>query len=191
MTDLIKVSWILLSASTLLPCHMSHCPWKLHWTLLRVQEWKRPKRTCLYYSKDNFDLAHQLKKSQEPLVCSLLSRVWLFGYLADYSLPGSSVHGISQARILEWVAPMPSSRGFTRPGIEPRLFYLLHWQVGPLSLMPSGKLQVPFSSVQFSCSVMSNSVTPWIAARQASLSITNSRSSLRLTSIKDPQNTLW
>ena len=26
-----------------------------------------------------------------------------------YSLPGSSVHGISQARILEWVA-MPSSR---------------------------------------------------------------------------------
>ena len=31
-------------------------------------------------------------------------------------------------------------------------------------------------SIQFSCSVMSNSVTPWIAAHQASLSITNSRS---------------
>ena len=28
----------------------------------------------------------------------------------DYSLPGSSVHGILQARILEWVA-MSSSRG--------------------------------------------------------------------------------
>ena len=28
----------------------------------------------------------------------------------DYSLPGSSVHGIFQARIMEWVA-MPSSRG--------------------------------------------------------------------------------
>ena len=28
----------------------------------------------------------------------------------DYSPPGSSVHGILQARILEWVA-MPSSRG--------------------------------------------------------------------------------
>ena len=37
--------------------------------------------------------------------------------------------------------------------------------------------------VQFS-SVMSDSATPWIAARQASLSITNSRSSLRLTSIE-------
>ena len=39
-------------------------------------------------------------------------------------------------------------------------------------------------SVQFSCSVMSNSATPWIAARQASMSITNSRSSLRLRSIE-------
>ena len=40
------------------------------------------------------------------------------------------------------------------------------------------------SSVQFSCSVVSDSVTPQIAARQASLSITKSRSSLKLTSIK-------
>ena len=40
------------------------------------------------------------------------------------------------------------------------------------------------SSVQISRSVMSDSVTPWIAARQASLSITNSRSSLRLMSIE-------
>ena len=38
----------------------------------------------------------------------------------DCSLPGSSVHGISQARILEWVA-MPASRGSSQPnsGIEP------------------------------------------------------------------------
>ena len=39
-------------------------------------------------------------------------------------------------------------------------------------------------SVQLSRSVVSDSATPWIAARQASLSITNSRSSLRLTSIE-------
>ena len=32
----------------------------------------------------------------------------------DCSLPGSSVHGILQARVLEWVA-MPSSRGSSRP----------------------------------------------------------------------------
>ena len=40
------------------------------------------------------------------------------------------------------------------------------------------------SSVQFSHSVMSDSATPWTAAPQASLSITNSRSSLRLMSIE-------
>ena len=40
------------------------------------------------------------------------------------------------------------------------------------------------SSVQFSCSVVSDSLTPWIAACQASPSITNSWSSLRLTSIE-------
>ena len=35
----------------------------------------------------------------------------------DYSPSGSSVHGILQAGILEWVA-MPSSRGSSRPRIE-------------------------------------------------------------------------
>ena len=39
-------------------------------------------------------------------------------------------------------------------------------------------------SVQFSRSVVSDSATPWIAARQALLSITNSRSSLKLMSIE-------
>ena len=39
-------------------------------------------------------------------------------------------------------------------------------------------------SVQFSHSVMSDSATPWIAALQASLSITNSQSSLKLMCIK-------
>ena len=38
--------------------------------------------------------------------------------------------------------------------------------------------------VQFSCSVMSNSATPWTAAPQASLSITNSQSLLKLMSIE-------
>ena len=41
-----------------------------------------------------------------------------------------------------------------------------------------------FSSVQFSRAVVSDSATPWIAARQASLSITNPRSSPKLMSIE-------
>ena len=36
----------------------------------------------------------------------------------DCSTPGSSVHGILQARILEWVA-IPFSRGSSQKGIEP------------------------------------------------------------------------
>ena len=47
-------------------------------------------------------------------------------------------------------------------------------------------------SVQFSRSVVSDSVTPWSAAHQASLSIINSRSLLKLISIKSvmPSNHL-
>ena len=37
----------------------------------------------------------------------------------DYSPAGSSVHGILQVKILEWIA-MPSFRGLPHPGIEPR-----------------------------------------------------------------------
>ena len=49
-----------------------------------------------------------------------------------------------------------------------------------------------FSSVQFSCSVMSDSVTPWTAAQQACLSIPNSWSLLKLMSIRSvmPSNHL-
>ena len=36
----------------------------------------------------------------------------------DYSPPGSSVHGILQARILEWVA-IPFPGDLTDPGMEP------------------------------------------------------------------------
>ena len=48
------------------------------------------------------------------------------------------------------------------------------------------------NSVQFSRPVVSNSATPWTAARQASLSITNSRSLLKLMSIESvmPSNHL-
>ena len=37
----------------------------------------------------------------------------------DCSLPGSSIHGIFQARVLEWIA-FPSPGDLPNPGIEPR-----------------------------------------------------------------------
>ena len=56
----------------------------------------------------------------------------------------------------------------------------------------SMRIRVLFSSVQCSRSVVSDSATPWTAARQASLSITNSRSLLKLMSIESmmPSNHL-
>ena len=41
----------------------------------------------------------------------------------DYSPPGASVHGILQARILEWVA-MPSSRGSSQPRDQTCISYI-------------------------------------------------------------------
>ena len=54
------------------------------------------------------------------------------------------------------------------------------------------KYSMEFSSVQFSCSVVSNSETTWTTAHQASLSITNSWSLLKLMPIKSimPSNHL-
>ena len=101
------------------------------------------------------------------------------------SLPGSSVIGISQARILEWVA-ISSLRGSSWPRDRtPCLLCLLHWQAGSLPLAPFGTPLIP---LQIRSDQLLRSVrlfaTPWIAARQASLSITNSQSSLRLKSIE-------
>ena len=63
-------------------------------------------------------------------------------------------------------------------------FYLGHTVCRDMVLLlKSWWIENPYL-LQFSCSVTSNSATPWIAACQASLSITNSRSSLRLMSIE-------
>ena len=62
----------------------------------------------------NAQTTTQLYSSHTSKVKSL-SRVRLFATpLTDYSLPGSSIHGIFQARILEWVA-ISFSRRSSRP----------------------------------------------------------------------------
>ena len=59
----------------------------------------------------------------------------------DCSLPGSSIHGILQARILEWVA-IPFSRGSSQLRDRTHVSCFLHWQVGSLPLAPPGKPQL-------------------------------------------------
>ena len=68
----------------------------------------------------------------------------------DRSLPGSSVPGIVQARILEWVAT-PSSRGrdLSDPANQ-HVFCLLHWQAGSLPLVLPGKQPTTTLKVLFS-----------------------------------------
>ena len=63
----------------------------------------------------------------------------ILGDTMDCSPPGSSVQGILQARILEWVA-VPSSKGssWSRDRTHVSL-YLPHWQAGSLPLGPPGK----------------------------------------------------
>ena len=63
----------------------------------------------------------------------------------DCSPPGSSVHGTSQARILEWVA-ISSSKGSSIPGIEPRLWQFLHCRWILYCLTKSTFLSQPRSS---------------------------------------------
>ena len=79
--------------------------------------------------------------------CSAVSVVSASCDPVDYSPPGSSVHGILQARALEWFV-MPSSRGSSDPGIEPVSPASPALQVDSLLLSHQGS---PFTtSVQFS-----------------------------------------
>ena len=116
--------------------------------------------------------------------CCVLSRVWLF--VTPWTVARQApLLEISQARILEWVA-VSSSQGSSWPGIEPMFpalagrFFTTEPPGKPLK---HGNVHLSFSSVQL-LSRVRLFATPWIAAQQASLSITNSRSSLRLMSIE-------
>ena len=59
----------------------------------------------------------------------------------DWSPPGSSVQGILQTGILEWVA-MPFPRGSFQLRDRTHVSQLLHWQACSLPLAPPGNLRV-------------------------------------------------
>ena len=111
----------------------------------------------------------------------------------DCSPPGSSVHGILQAKILKWVA-MSSSRGPYQPRdwthishIADRFFtnwatlWECHMDFG--TLKKKERENCFFSSVQL-LSHVRLFVTPWTAARHASLSTTNTWSLPKLMFIE-------
>ena len=97
----------------------------------------------------------------------------------DCSSPGSSLHEILQARILAWVA-ISFSEGSSPPRGQAQVScitsrFLTDWA--------TREARIQFSSVQ-SLSCVRLFATPWTAARQASLSITNSWSPPKPMSIE-------
>ena len=128
-------------------------------------------------------------------VCAQLLSCLRLCNLMDSSPLGSSVHGISPGKNTGVGCYALLQGIFPTQGSNPGLLCLLYGQAGSTTsatcsvyhgfISPSGCN--PTVNVNWSDQSLSRVrlfVTPWIAARQASLSITNSRTSLRLTSIE-------
>ena len=73
----------------------------------------------LFIIQGNLSLSLKLIES----LCACSIPLVISDSLWPYGLPGSSVHGFLQARILEWVA-VPSSRGPSWPRDQTRLFHV-------------------------------------------------------------------
>ena len=87
---------------------------------------------------------HRISPGHPLIVCVCAQSCATLCDPMDYSLPGSSVHGILQARVLEWVA-IPFSRGSSQPRdgthiswVPLHLLHLLHWQADSLPLSHLG-----------------------------------------------------
>ena len=80
-------------------------------------------------------------------VCSVTQLCLTLWDSKDCSLPGSAVHGIFQARMVEWVA-FPTPRDLPDPGIKPSSFESPVLAGSTLSLMPPGKNSMVLSSPQ-------------------------------------------
>ena len=117
---------------------------------------------------------------------SHFSHVWLCAALrtAAHQAPLSIIFSRQKYRN---GLPCPLPGDLPNPGIEPVSLMspaLAGWFFNTSATWEALlKASVQFSSIQ-SLSCVQLFATPWIAARQASLSITNSRSSRKLTSIE-------
>ena len=135
-----------------------------------------------------------------------LSHVWFCNFM-DYSLPGSTIHGIFQARILKWIAI-----SFSRRSSQPRDWTWVSHIVGRrFTILPTREVHITDSTIGYNnwCQIQDycrnfkqpsvqslNRVwlfaTPWTTACQTSLSNTNSQSLPKLMSTESvmPSNHL-
>ena len=104
----------------------------LDWLLCLFQEWRQETQTIQPPNKYVTQLERKKVKVLVTQSCLTLCDTM------DCSPPGCSVHGILQARILEWVA-ISFSRGSSHPGIEPTfhaepcIFCIGRWVIYQLS----------------------------------------------------------
>ena len=94
-----------------------------------------------HYNRENFCVPTCLVAQSCPTLCKPL----------DCSPPGPSVHGIFQARILEWVTILQGI--FLIQGLNPCLLCLLHWRWILFPLSHQNKLSLEINSQNF---------LPWI-----------------------------
>ena len=97
--------------------------------------WRKLKK---FYINENVYCAYVLKEDVVKMSCMHAQSLQTLCDPVDCSPPGSSVHGILQARVLEWIT-MPSSKGSSQPRDRTLLSYI-SWTrqntgVGSLSLL--------------------------------------------------------
>ena len=98
--------------------------WRLHGSFpaWACQEWLEcplPAQTLPITTTSNH-LLPKIPQLKCVCACSVTQSYLTYCNPLDCNPPGSSVHGISQARILEWVA-ISSSRGFSQPRDQTRV----------------------------------------------------------------------
>ena len=95
-------------------CVRQICPLKIVWKVGPIHKSFLITHCCMLLG----ERAHLEPVEQNvpvPALCSVMSHLWC---PVDCSPPGSSVPGVSQARLPEWAA-ISSSRELPDPGIEP------------------------------------------------------------------------
>ena len=103
----------------------------------KVQSFVVGKRDCFRYAPSGGSWHRRVagNLTQKQGCCFVAKSCPSFCDPMDYSPPGSSLHGISQARILEWVA-ISFCRGSSRPRDQTHVSCISRWI---FTTEPSGK----------------------------------------------------
>ena len=140
-----KKLWIVENFTLLIYCSVCHC----RLTLYPIIQTRWPSHMWLLYyipqiwlgqSENTLNFEVLVKNCSVSIFCwndntilcvcacaYLLSCIWLFANFLLCSQPGSSLHGIFQARKLKWVA-ISSSWGSSTQGFNLCLLCFLHWR---------------------------------------------------------------